>query len=405
MSIKIRQNAMLFLSLFIVLSIPVSNNEYFYYFATAYLCLTFGTYKSSNTISDKALSTRATDKVYYRPLMLLVTWCFGIVIGLVRGNPIGNIIRNFAGSICYIFYYVLYNRKVRKDWLIDIVYKSSILASAFTVLAYYLVIRGIQIWPFSNIIFNPFTMRIISTVGVLSYVLEAESIRNFLSKSTSFRVKLQSVLLFCLSACAILITNDMGGYKLGFVFVLGISIYVSMFCAENYTKTKKTVAFIFFLIILSLIVAYDLNYGSVLQNIFSFNDPGNIKRYYQLSTVLSRFKVFGNGLGAEFNYSYGGRLYNSYGIEVSYLNVVDKYGIFAIGVVWIIIKSFTTPIKYIQTHNDMYRRMTIALALCGYMFVAVGNPVLFSGYNVILHCISLYLTTSDIKVKQHERMA
>src|SRR5690606_3660100 len=41
------------------------------------------------------------------PILFLFVWAYGVIMGLINGNDIGYIVRNFAGMVFYLAYYII----------------------------------------------------------------------------------------------------------------------------------------------------------------------------------------------------------------------------------------------------------------------------------------------------------
>lgn len=369
---------------FIVFGIPISGDEYFYYFAIAFYFL-FGILSNRN--SGIIRISNRTD--IYPGLMVLV-WGFGVVNGLVRGNEIAVIVRNFAGTVCYLIYYVILNIKQdMRTYLSKTIIRTSILATALMILASFLYRTGEGvIWPLNNIRYNGYTLSVISSIGVLSFVLEAVCVWKILREQMRLGKKLIYIVLFIAATYALLIANEMGGFRLGYIVILWVSVLVSI--SGNRRHRWMILLYVMLLALTGLALFWDIAEGGIISNIFSTNDLGNNKRFFQIRLVFERFKMFGNGLGATYAYNIG-RNYYGYSIETSYLDIVDKYGIFSLVLVYIYIMTFIRPIRKLRKNEEDPLHSLVVLGITGFFFVAAGNPVLFAPYNVFFHSIALYL--------------
>ena len=106
--------------------------------------------------------------------------------------------------------------------------------------------------------------------------------------------------------------------------------------------------------------------------------------------VENRLSFWGNGLGSKFN-AYMTEVNDTYGIEISYLNLIDKFGFFSIFLFYIFIYSFALPIINLIKCRGIPAYNVMSLGLLAYLWISVGNPVLFAPYNIVLHCIMFFL--------------
>ena len=56
---------------------------------------------------------RVKNSLSIIPILMFFIWGYGIVRGLINGNYIGYIIKNNAGILIYIFFYVLINADIK----------------------------------------------------------------------------------------------------------------------------------------------------------------------------------------------------------------------------------------------------------------------------------------------------
>ena len=333
------------------------------------------------------------------PIWFLGFWVYGIVIGFVRGNNPSDIIQNFAGLIVYILGVLLLNAKrFNLNALYKALYVASIIICFEIVIVFFFRVRNSTLpWPLSNVRYNSWTNSIYTGIAVLVFVLEAVSLWNLLHENER-RNKIKSLFLLLLSAVSVFSTMDSGGYILGYAVVLAIILILSL--KTNKSSRKYWILSSFFLLIVLAFALYYESRTGIATSVFSFNSSGNAKRYYQFGLVMERFKMFGNGLGSHLTYSYGIRNYDSYGLEVSYLNLIDKFGIFGFVLLFLYIYSFINPIQMIARGRGITEYNVMTIGLQGYFFVALGNPVLYAPYNVLLHVFAILFMSYNTRLSK-----
>lgn len=375
--------------LILLLGIPLSGSEYYYYFVFILLAIWAFVGKSIG-VSDETTN----GKMSMSPMILILIWIFGIWMGLFRRNPVQYIIRNFAGTVCYFFYYILAFRKpIKKEILIECLYVASVLGTLFTGIAFLLKQYRMDIWPFHNVTYSIFSNSLMVSVEALSFVLEAVCIWRIFGVKATWKKKVKDVMLLLVASYVLLFTNGMGGFKLGYLAVFGMVIFFSVFYNPRYSKGQKVFGILLFVAVAVLVLVLDITGRNVIGQIFSLKDAGNSKRFLQIQLVLDRFKFWGNGLGSILEYDFAGRHFCGYSVEVSYLNIIDKYGVFSVLVLAVFGYTFLRAFMGLRKWDDNSELYIVSIGACGYMFVAIGNPVLFSAYNVILHSMILYLLT------------
>lgn len=378
----------------IYLTIPVFNNStQQYLFAFSIMMLSILVRKKY-----KILIRSPLEKL---PLVFIAVWLSGFIVGIVRENNTQYIIRNFAGMLLYSAYYFFSSfPKESVSKLIKIIYLASMISSVECIIAVILYRNAMTVpWPLSNLPYNKWTESGgISYICVLPFVLEAVSLWKIIHPN--HKAILFHITMFILAAFAIMFTTDSGGMRFGFAGILIIIILTAL------RPRKKTLLYLFASICISLLIivimiAYENKMGFI-REIFSYYSSGNNKRIAQFGEVFRRFKIFGNGLGSEFDYRVGAMQYKTYAIEVTYLNLIDKFGLFSIPLIYYFIQSYVLPILAIikRKGNDICN--VVCIGLLGYLFVGAGNPVIFAPYNVFLHMLAIYLVTMGNRMDAYE---
>lgn len=341
------------------------------------------------SLFHKITRIRLASTVDIIPAVFLFVWMLGVINGLLRDNGISNVLNNFVGMPFYLLYYLITaQKKLTAEIVSRIVIFASIIASVENLVAFHLYRSGHSVfWPISNIRFNPETCSIVmSGICVLPLTLVAWSLWCIMHKSGRHRI--WAIFLLGLSTISCLYTTDSGGARVAFIAVAFFVIALSP-CTNRDNAWYWIASVSFLLLVIAFGLSYELRTGAV-SSIFSSTTSGNSKRMYQFTMVGNRIKWFGNGLGALFD-AYLSEQSNTYGIEVSYLNLVDKFGVLSLPLFWsyayTIVKEAISIIKI----KELQEYGVIAIGLLAYLFVALGNPVLFSPYNVTLHILSLFL--------------
>jgi hypothetical protein len=150
-------------------------------------------------------------------------------------------------------------------------------------------------------------------------------------------------------------------------------------------------------IVLIILVAFGIN---IFQKddtltIFGNNDISNQNRYSQADAVIDELTIFGKGWGATFSSPDLDRDENGYSIELSYPNLFHKIGIFSC--IYFIIYLFIIfkGLKRLSFNNFVNNKEGLyVIGSIYYLFMALGNPVLFSPINVVLTSLSLKVINS-----------
>ena len=123
--------------------------------------------------------------------------------------------------------------------------------------------------------------------------------------------------------------------------------------------------------------------------IFGPQSLGNVERYAQASQLLADVVPLGHGLGAPITSGYSRSVLYPYGFELSFLNVVHKFGVFSLIYFGFLLYS---GYRILRSEKPIIER-SAAMGLLGYTFPAIGNPVLFAVQAVFLHMFAVHAAT------------
>jgi hypothetical protein len=126
-----------------------------------------------------------------------------------------------------------------------------------------------------------------------------------------------------------------------------------------------------------------------IDTIFGAQSLGNVERYAQARELLRDLVPFGHGLGAPITSGYSRSVTYPYGFELSFLNVVHKFGVLSLVYFAFL---FYSVYRILRSRKPILER-SAALGLLGYTFPAIGNPVLFAVQAVFLHMLALHGVT------------
>lgn len=363
--------------LFIALAIPWDTYTQYYLIAILFL------------LGINNLNIRTTNDRY--PILMLFVYFIGLVLGILYKYPMHDIISNHAGVVCYLVYYSLPKHSYDyKNMVARIVVLSSIVMCIFVPLAHmFYKLHFDTFWPISNIKYTKSTDSLLAPFMYLVFVLEIISLNGMIFKKGIVK-KVVYISCFLISLYVVIFANNMSAFKLGGVIFIFLYVYLLLLVNNN-----KRMLFIL-LLFLAIYIIVDFNFDLFINNVFSSEDMGNFKRLYQFGLVKRRFKFWGNGHGSPLVYRVSFRDYNLYGVEVSFLNIIDKYGAFSLIMFYVYYKSIFGLIKK-MTQNLDFESGILSICLMGYLIIGLGNPVIFSSYAVLLHCLSLSIWTEKVK--------
>ena len=334
------------------------------------------------------------------PLVFIIIWVYGFILGMFLGNDPIYVVRNFAGMVIYVFYYVMMWQNISRIKLLWIIIFSGCIyiIFAFFAMGEFLQMHGnlISIYGFNRVYFN------VGTIVIFPLLLTSIVILVYKKKDifVSFRLsgfskivfsKAFAFILFILAFYSSILLPFSKGNILAFNFF--IITYCSIIIISKKTSIfSKALTFTSIIIVYTVIINNQL-INSFFFNIFYDNSPGNVERYEQIPILIKDFKFMGNGLGAiieGYSRSEGWK----YGFETTYLNLIHKFGIFSILLFIGYTLSIIIPIKRIMKKQELIIS-SVSLGLMGFVFPAIGNPMLYAPVACILHCSSLYFMRSS----------
>ena len=155
-------------------------------------------------------------------------------------------------------------------------------------------------------------------------------------------------------------------------------------------------SFLLFISFLFVILAKNIDFDNIIKLLdFKSQVDGtkNDPRIDQIKYIFEygNFSFFGRGLGASFEGTNLIRSYEApYGIEVSYINLLDKFGFFTILFIPYLInliKQYSYCFLNVKNSSIIIYRISFLLSNT-YLILAIGNPIIFS---LQLNFISLFL--------------
>lgn len=185
------------------------------------------------------------------------------------------------------------------------------------------------------------------------------------------------------------------GFMLGYIYVL-VAIFIAEYWHRILVGRINKKLFSFALLIITLVaILIALGYINIFSAIFSQEDEANIGRFEQLFFLLGDLTWLGKGLGAVIP-GYTRNEEQPYGFELSYLNLVHKFGLFAAFIVVSYFIVIARAIGHIRKRVNT-RYAVMALGLMAYLLPSIGNPTLFAPQAVFLNCFAIFLLRKDEK--------
>jgi hypothetical protein len=363
-------------------------------------------------------------------VVLLVLWCYGFVLGMAQGHPPGHVVRNFFGLGFFLPALLGAALIGSRAGIARLV-----VASGGAALALLLGLRLTSIfgvvsleafqWLGVPVGLSDFGFRLYS-FGMFPIfgwqAVTAQSLHHSLRAGALTRAGWRAAQLLLIVSAAAFVTESKG-MLLGSLAVLGVPLLLRRGLADHGRYAVVATAVVaLHLQVVTPVAAHvaarwlGLQRSVVLANvvkeanaaalpttpalgdeapiglvdtIFGAQRLGNVERYAQARELLNDLEFFGRGLGAPISSGFSRSASYPYGFELSYLNVVHKLG--ALSTIYLGFLLFTVY-RIVRSPVPIQER-SAALGLLGYLFPAIGNPILFAVQAVFLHALALHAVT------------
>jgi hypothetical protein len=333
----------------------------------------------------------------YIPLLMVVSWLYGAIVGTVSGVDLSLVFRNFFGMTIYCLYPVFaFWFRDRKQVLRFIWYCA--LASA-TLLTIFIVDSLYDINFGEGGDFD--RTQAFEEIGLHSFRLHYASNSFFLLAGLLLvipRARENSGLSRISTPIAwLLIAWFLGLYlsSLSKGFLLALLMLVAA-CLLTRKSGRIWIAAVAVPLGIVLLVNVDWQSWSTL--LFGDEFSGRSARSEQYEYLMSDLTLFGHGLGAALSNSPYSRDTLGYGFELTYLNLIHKFGVFSLVIFGAL--AYTVLVALVLlTSRSPKRRLTgaIGLTLMLYLVVSVGNPIMFSPIGVVSHMLVVLLMKRQLQ--------
>ncbi|WP_418894051.1 hypothetical protein [Limibacterium fermenti] len=349
---------------------------------------------NSNNVIRERLSIRYIDFI---PLIFICVWIYGVFIGLLRDIPNKYVFRNFAGMFVYSIYYIFVQQKLS----FEIIKKACLFTSLLGIpVIFYYVYSNLSSGVLANfiigermifcglqlIIFIPFCI----AFGQFFFPINTQDTKFF---KNNFIILLVGTITFFTSV----IMSFSKGMILSSISVVFIIVMTKVL--KNFNVKNILYVGIFLLIISGML--YYLDLFKLLGELFSGQEVSNATRNEQSTYIISDLTFWGRGLGAGLSDSNYIRADDApYAFELTYLNLIHKFGVFSLPLFFSYIYTFLLIIRVLGKSQRKNFVGLLCLGLMVYVFPSIGNPFLFSPLCVTLHCLTLIILKKELYEKK-----
>lgn len=377
--------------LFLFVFVPFDSRFLYVIYFSLFLIYSIYIFKKNgikNTIQE------IKDKYSYFSIALIIIWLYGVILGIIKGNNLKYIAMNFAGMTLYSAFFMFKAYEPTFSRIKKIIINAGVFCMVLTMIVYicevqyYTIMHDIIIMiPIIGSYAGGGNNILYSTQLVLFCVIGL-SANDLLYKKNVTKNLIISVLGFI----TVFIGIKQGGFQLAYLatILLVVLFYIknriSFFSIHKWFYLTS----IFACVIVIMLFSFYTN--GILYRIFDVNDIGNSFRIEQLILGIKDCNFFGNGLGATFSTGVIVFPLQPYGIEITYLNILHKFGFLS---VFIVLSYLVVYIKAYSINNMNSNSYTLfCIFLISFVFPSLGNPYLFHPISVILHSLSMYFLFS-----------
>lgn len=332
--------------------------------------------------------------IFLLPLFVFLTWVYGVLLGLSNGVPVEYVFLNFAGMAVYLSFYIFFfwmNAETSRKAL----FLASLVVSVFAicsvaerVLGGGYMISGDSISS-GRVVFSGSFLYVVPFLFMyLLSLLPGEcgtaggGVKNF--PVGGFK----GFIIFIVFSFTLLVPALSKGYIMVYGMVLAIFFIAGALSALLTGRTNFVFVFIFLSFLIAVISVFLwTDFFDLIIFSLSSKEESNSIRSEQFGYLLDEWSFQGAGLGSSLMSGYT-RDETGYGFELTYINIVNKIGVFAIP----LFVSYLIPVLY-GLKNILTPGKRVAggwvLGLMAYLIPGAANPILLAPEFVVMHFIAL----------------
>ena len=340
---------------------------------------------------------------FYLPAIIFVSWLYGASLGVFNYNPLEDVLRNFAGLVVYLFFYILWLVRPPFSSIFILLLLASLVQISYGVFnSFNLINNPINIFDLDSLS----DLRVYYSGGLLicfpliaAWLFARDDCHfKFLKIPYTLHVLFKSRLFFIALCYTVLIPAMSKGFILAFTLLLFIYFsFLTFYCF----RSAHHLVILTLLIVVAAIAAFlvPAEFVDIVVSSYSYQERSNLVRAEQFTHLVNDLTFTGHGLGAPLSTGYS-RSNTDYGFELTYLNLIHKLGVFAIPLLFCYIYSVTVALIRIFLRINLLQS-SVAFGCMFYLIPGAGNPILLAPHFVVLHCIAIYILLEPYTVLKH----
>jgi len=340
---------------------------------------------------------------FYLPALIFVSWLYGALLGVFNYNPLEDVLRNFAGLVVYLFFYILWLIRPPFSSIFFLLFLASLVQISYGVFnSFNLINNSINIVLLGSLS----DLRMYYSGGLLlcfplitAWLFARDDCHfKFLKIPYILHVLFKSRLFFIALCYTVLIPAMSKGFILAFTLLL--FTYFSFLSFHCFRRARHLIM-LMLLIVSAAIAAFlvPAEFVDLVVSSYSYQERSNLVRAEQYKHLVNDLTITGHGLGAPLSTGYS-RSKTEYGFELTYLNLIHKLGLFSIPLLFCYIYTVTVALIRIFLRINMLQS-SVAFGCLFYLIPGAGNPILLSPFLVVLHCIAIYILLEPYTELKH----
>lgn len=331
----------------------------------------------------------------FLPIVMIFVWIYGFFMAVLNGNDLSAAIRNFAGMFFYLFLYVLLIVRPSKSQVLSIFFIAFFIQIIYAIYYSRPFFDGTLVFDSSISISENkaaysvgFSIFLPFVSFLLFYFISTASIRSGLE---FYKVGFFTMFVLLGSVVFSIIPN----LSKGFFLALFIAVFIPFLYCSFLTFIRAKWSFSFFgsVILILMLCALSFTLFSFWEQIaftFSNAEQSNAERSNQFALLVQDLSFFGKGLGALVE----GYHRSHYGLELTYLSLIHKFGVFGFLIIFYFLLTFYFIFVDLTKRKKIFESF-FCFGLMLYTIPAAGNPLLFSPLMILFHCFAIYFLLVD----------
>lgn len=328
----------------------------------------------------------------YLPAFSILVWVYGLFLAIFNSIPFEAYTRNFAALLFYGFFYILILIRPKLDALRRVFIWLAVIYALISLFA--ILENNVGLFDFDvqteagfgvfRLYYSIGTVCLFIPLMHLFFTLAAGNQNSIYNRGSLYGYgSFFDVLLFILFLLIIFL-NGSKGYVASLLFSCLFFIVYRLVNLRRSQLVGNLLIIFGSLFIFFLCFYYFEIFEFILKLEFDEDHPRSI----QGRELIDDFTIFGNGLGASITNGYS-RDELGYGFELSYHNVIHKFGIFSTIIFAVIFYPFAVSVVNILLNRKLSSSI-FAFSLMIYVIPAYGNPFLISPITVMFNVLALY---------------